>query len=369
MILGRCNNIVGVAALVVIVGCAQTIAQDAPVPAVTLMGVEQEIREGRFENIHGVVVLQEGETKAEWYFEGPDERRGQPLGTVTFSAEALHDLRSVTKSIVSVLFGIALADGAINSIDEAFVSYFPDYADLVTPELSRIRLRDLLSMTSGIRWDESTYPYTDSRNSETAMDWASDRIRHILSEPIEVAPGERFNYSGGDVALIAAIIARATGTPLEEYAKSKLFDPLGITDFEWLKDGAGDPIAASGLRLRPRDMAKIGQLMLQAGRWDGQQIVPADWVETSTSFRAQIQPDLRCGTQYGYYWWLGAICDEATRIPLVRALGNGGQKIWLLREPEVVIVMTAGLYNRRNQSVDDAARAILSALSLPVSRP
>ena len=327
-----------------------------------LAGLEQDVRAGRLGNLHAVIVRQAGEPKAEWYFEGADERRGQPLGNVVFDAGTLHDLRSVTKSVVSVLFGIALADGAIPSVDRKVIDYFPDYADLVTPELSKIRLRDLLSMTSGLRWDERTYPYTDPRNSETGMDLASDRVRYVLSSPVEAPPGERFNYSGGDVELIATIIARATREPLDVYANDKLFEPLGIEVFEWLQYRSGGPIAASGLRLRPQDMAKIGELMRQRGRWEGRQVVPGDWVEMSTAFQAQIAPDRRCGVQYGYFWWLGTICDGESRIAFVEANGNGGQRIRLVPESDVVIVTTAGFYNRSDPSVDEVASRVLSAL-------
>lgn len=327
--------------------------------------LEQRIRSGELDNVHEVVVLQGGKTAAEWYFQGPDQRRGENLGVVKFGPDTLHDLRSATKSVVSILFGLALADGAIKSLDEPVLDYFPEYTDLRTPERMKIRLRDLLSMTSGLRWDERTYPYTDARNSEIQMDRAADRYRYILSQPIDAAPGERFTYSGGDVALIAAVIARATGERIDVYAKRKLFHPLGIDRFEWLKDAKGVPIAASGLRLSARDMAKLGQMMLQQGRWEGRQIAPAAWVDESTSQHAKFAPDQRCGIQYGYYWWLGALCRGDERTPFVFAVGNGGQYIWIVRPLDLVIVSTTGLYDsptdRGDQSSSDIALSVIAA--------
>ena len=333
------------------------------------MATEGTIREGHYGNIHSVIVVRDGETIAEWYFAGPDERHGRSLGTVRFDADTLHDVRSVTRSVVSVLFGIALSDGAIGSIDDGVVTYFPDYQQVLSPAFSEVRLRHLLSMTSGIRWDERTYPYTDARNSEIAMDLAPDRIRYILSQPIDAPPGERWNYSGGDVALIAEIIARATEVPLDVYVKRRLFGPLGITSFEWVKDSAGDPIAASGLRLRPRDMAKIGQLILQSGRWQGQQVVSAEWAEESTSVQAQRQADLQCGGQYGYFWWLGSFCNADARTPWVLADGNGGQQIWIVPSENLVIVTTAGMYNQSRQTADDIVLAIMSPMAVPGLEP
>ena len=336
--------------------------------ATVLLNLEGQIRAGELSNVHSVLVIKDEQTEVEWYFEGPDERRGKTLGVVEFAPETLHDVRSVTKSVVSLLFGIALAEGAIESLDEPVLNFFPEYADLYTPERLQIRLSDLLSQTSGIRWDERTLPYTNPRNSETAMDMAEDRYRYILSQPIESVPGEQFNYSGGNVALLAAIIARATNTPIETYASTKLFLPLGITQFDWVKDQKGIPYAASGLRLRPRDMAKMGQLMLQEGHWVDRQIVPATWIETSTSRHAQFLPDLQCGVQYGYLWFLGTICAGDFDTPFFFASGNGGQNIMVFPSLSIVIVTTAGMYNdiQGDRSTNNIIEKILGLPPRPV---
>src|SRR5262245_9652130 len=155
-------------------------AADATPPAfnaAALDALRQRIVSGELPNVHSVLVLRGGETIAEWYFAGADEVRGSPRGSVSFDAASLHDVRSVTKSVVSMLVGVALADGKIKSLDETALSYFPEYPQLRTPDRLRIRVRDLMSMTSGLKWDENTYPYTDARNSETAMDLAADRNR------------------------------------------------------------------------------------------------------------------------------------------------------------------------------------------------
>jgi CubicO group peptidase (beta-lactamase class C family) len=267
----------------------------------------------------------------------------------------------VTKSVVSILFGLAMSHGAIKSLDQPVLDYFPEYQDLRTPERMKIRLRDLLSMTSGLHWDERTFPYTDPHNSEIAMDMATDRYRHILSEPIDHPPGQTWTYSGGDVALIAAVIARATGKPIEVFAEQALFRPLGITRFEWLKDDKGVPYAASGLRLLPHDMARIGQMMLQQGRWNGMQVVPKDWVEQSTTFKAQISQDRACGNQYGYYWWLGALCEDGRRTPYFMANGNGGQYIWVIPELDIVAVATAGFYDHDDGASSRSLMAVIKA--------
>jgi len=256
----------------------------------------------------------------------------------------------VTKSVVSMLVGVALDNGKIKSMDESALSYFPEYPQLRTPDRLRIRVRDLMSMTSGLKWDENTYPYTDARNSETAMDLAADRNRFVLEQEIVSAPGERWQYSGGDVALMGAILARATGQRVDVYAREKLFVPMGIASWEWLKDGRGLPYAASGLRLTTRDMGKLGQIMIAGGRWNGRQIVPSDWAVASVTAHASVQPDPACGIKYGYFWWLSPGCSPRGQPPRFAAVGNGGQRIWVVPRDGLVVVMTAGLYNDRRQT-------------------
>ena len=308
-----------------------------------LDSLQKRLRAGEIPNLHSVVIIRHDQMVADWYFEGTDKQWGTPL-TIKFGPEILHDVRSVTKSIVSLLAGIAVADHAIESLDSPVLDYFPECKDLQTPERRKIRLRDLLSMTSGFHWDERSYPYTDIRNGEVAMNAAPDRYRYILSQPIDSPPGTEWRYSGGDVALIAAVIERSTKTPIDIYAGNKLFRPLGITEFAWMKDNNGIPIAASGLRMLPRDMAKIGLLVLHNGQDpSGHQIVPESWIHESTSPHITAYKENGCTIGYGYFWWLQTGC----KIPWYSAQGNGGQHIRVVPSLDMVIVTTAGLYDKR----------------------
>lgn len=341
--------------------------------------VEMGIMRGDYGNVHGVVALRNGKRIADWYFSGADVRRPiHELGIVHFASSTLHDVRSVTKSIVALLFGLAQDEGYFANLDEPILNYFPEYADLRTPERMRIRLRDLLSLKSGLEWNETETSYTlrDPRtgeitpnpaNSEIAMDLAADRYRYILSRPIAAVAGERFAYSGGDVALLAEIIARATHRPIDHYARERLFAPLGIRHFEWLRDHNGIPIAASGLRLRPRDMARIGQLVAADGLWRGRQLVSKDWITAMTTPRALINGDANCGVQYGYLWWMVNICTDGAVWPLIFANGNGGQKIWIDRRAGIVVAITAGFYDNPGQDrTDDVAIAIMHEYTRPM---
>jgi CubicO group peptidase (beta-lactamase class C family) len=309
----------------------------------TLVG---KIRHGEFGNIHSLLIARSGKLAVEEYFQGPDEHRGESVGNVTFSAADLHDLRSVTKSVVSALFGIALASNPARSIDDPVLSYFPQYKDLQTPDRLAIRLRDLLSMTAGWEWNEDL-SYQDPKNSETQMDLAPDRYRFILERPIVAKPGQKFTYNGGCTALLAAVIARWITMPLDQYAEQVLFRPLHISQYEWIKDASGTPIAASGLRLRPRDLLKFGELYVDKGKWDGAQIIPESWVEASLTPHIIVEGDL----SYGYQWRL-LTDSKAPNQPIVwgAAYGNGGQRIWLVPSANLVAVVTAGLYNDPNSS-------------------
>jgi CubicO group peptidase (beta-lactamase class C family) len=349
------------AVLLSLAGAAQIVAaadrDELPRAAPESVGIDggalaklaDAIRAGKYSNIHGLLVVRSGKLVAEEYFSGDDERRGQKLGNVRFDAGTLHDLRSVTKSVTSALFGIAVASGAIRDLDAPVLSYFPEYQDLRTPERLQIRLRDLLSMASGLEWDEASRPYGDPLNSETAMDAASDRCRYVLSRPIAARPGEKFRYSGGDTLLLAAVIERATKLRLDKYAEQVLFGALGIERYEWISYPDGTPIAASGLRLLPRDIAKFGLLYLQRGQWHGTQVVPESWVKASATAQVRVS-DRPFGFQnYGYQWWLGAARNEA-HTPWIMAVGHGGQRIMLIPSLDLVLVMTAGMYGNRAQT-------------------
>jgi CubicO group peptidase (beta-lactamase class C family) len=210
-----------------------------------LCAIGNAVRHGRLRNLHGVVVARRGRLVFEQYFTGRDERGGSPVGDVTFGPETLHDVRSITKSIVSLLYGIALAQGQVGSVDRSLLDAFPEFADLRTePARMGILVKHALTMTMGTEWNEDL-PYSDPRNGERQMEAAADRYRFVLDRPLVAAPGERWNYNGGATAVIAKLVSRGTGRPLLDFAQDHLFAPLGITDVEWVTDRKGEPKAAS----------------------------------------------------------------------------------------------------------------------------
>ena len=301
--------------------------------------IDAGVRSGRFENLHGVLIARDGKLVLERYYEGEDEIRGRPRGRVPFDANTLHDLRSVTKSIVGLLYGIARAQGVVPPLDAPLVDQFPEYPDLAADPLRRrMTVAHALSMTLGTEWDEGL-SYRDPRNSEHAMGLAGDRYRFVLDRPMVTAPGTQWVYNGGATTVLGRLIAKGSGRSLRAYAEEKLFAPLGITALHWLRGRDGEYIAASGLRLRPRDLAKIGQLVLNGGRWHGRQIVPAAWL--ARSFRRHATTG---ELDYGYHGWLDP--QPTGRPRWVAAFGNGGQRLTVVPGLNLIVVITAGNYNR-----------------------
>jgi CubicO group peptidase (beta-lactamase class C family) len=314
--------------------------------------LEQLVAAKRVWNLHAVVVVRSGRLVLERYFSGEDMRVGRAsVRTVAFNADTLHDLRSVTKSVVGLLYGIALAQGTVPPPEAPLFASFPDYADLArAPGRDRLTLHHVLSMTMGTDWNEEL-PYTDPTNSEIMMEAASDRYRFILERGLVDPPGSRWTYNGGATALLGRIIANGFGGSLADFARKTLFDPLGIEGSEWVADKNGESYAPFGLRLKPRDLARIGQLLLNRGAWDGRPVVPAGWIERV------LTPVVSCDEQrrFGYHWYIGDFAFKGTpRDRLERwygAFGRGGQRLFVMPGLDLVVAINAGNYNSADQWV------------------
>ena len=301
------------------------------------------VEAGLLRHLHVVLAERGGDVVLESYGEGEDENWGRPLGTVSFSPDTLHDLRSVTKSVVGLLYGIALDKELVPSLDTPILTQFPEYDDLAEdPDRQKRTIEHALTMTLGMEWDE-TVPYTSTKNSELAMEFAEDRFRFVLDRPLIEEPGKRWIYSGGAVALIGEILQRGTGKTLPEFARKVLFDPLDIEEFEWSAGRDGVASAASGLRLKASDLLKIGRLVLNKGERNGTRIVSAEWIDASLSFKAATDQ----GVNYGYLWWLGKapVQTASGTVSWAAGFGNGGQRLFVSPEADVTAVIYSGHYN------------------------
>ena len=323
---------------------------------------EAMVASGALPAIHAIALCRHGQLVLERYFTGKDQQIAVgDLGSIAFTGERLHDLRSVTKSIVGLLYGIALERGLVPGLDAPVIGSFPEYADLVAdPARHRFTVAHALEMTLGLEWDESL-PYTDARNSEIAMEFAPDRYRFALDRPIVAAPGERWIYSGGAVALLGALIERGSGQRLTIFAQENLFTPLGISNSEWFAGMDGNYSAAAGLRLGALDLLRIGAMLADGGRHEGRVVVPAAWLNQSWTPRTTTS----WGQAYGYLWYLDTATPPAFSggTPMIGAFGNGGQRLFLLPEAGIACVVLAGLYD--THGAEQGPQRIWEELVLP----
>ena len=311
--------------------------------------------------IHSILIIKDGKLIFEEYFSGRDlvvnketiKKLISPGGElvtkeVPFDRDTLHFQASVTKSITSLLFGIALDKKLIRGVNEKMVSFFPEYSAINSGEKGDITIKHMLSMSSGIPWSEA-YPYNDSRNYIYQLVSANDPLEYVLGLSLFASPGKAFNYNSGTTVLLGEIIRRASKTNLENFADNYLFTPLGITDFQMINLHNAKEVyfASSGLYLRPRDMAKIGQLYLQEGLWKNKRIISAKWIRESVG-KSILLPSAHSlqyfAESYGYQWWLGTFYSKNTEAYM--AAGFGGQFIVVLPEIKMVVVLTGGNWDK-----------------------
>ncbi len=265
-------------------------------------------------NLHSLLVIRHGYIVTEAYF-------------WPYQPDIKHEVQSITKSIVSALVGIAIDQGYIGSVHGPLLDYFPDRT--ITDRDRRketVTLEHLLTMTSGLAGEEGM---------EQSRDW----VQYMLDRPMVAEPGAQFQYNSGNIHLLSAIIQATTATNTWSFAYKNLFKPLGmdLSDMYWESDPNRIPSGGWGLWLRPRDLAKIGYLYLNEGFWDGQQLVPADWVRASTQGQVKVDEPLEpWDLQLGYCWW-------RHQPGFYGAHGAGGQFIFVIPDRQMVVIFTSGL--------------------------
>jgi CubicO group peptidase (beta-lactamase class C family) len=296
----------------------------------------ERVRDGTYPNIHSVLLVRDGKLVVEEYFPGKHPVIGETLerepdwnGTYqSFDRDTLHTLQSATKSVNSILVGIAIDRKFIRDVNEPVRTFFPEM-----PGDADVRLRHLLSMTAGLEWDE-TVPLSDPANDCERMNKSDDPVGMLLRRPVIAPPGSTFAYCGAASLALGEIVRKASGSPVDEFAKTQLFEPLGISTYAWRGRFRNGVVHTSGgLYLRPRDMAKIGCMMLNHGRWHGRQIVSEGWARESLRQQA---PD----RGYGYQWWTRTFHVGDRAVNAAWAGGYGGQFIYLFPDLHLVVVST-----------------------------
>jgi CubicO group peptidase (beta-lactamase class C family) len=250
----------------------------------------------------------------------------------------LHTLQSVSKSVTSLLVGIAIGRGELPGVEAPLLDQLKAYKASGDPRQARMRIRHVLSMTTGIGWDEDSVPYTDPANSCARMEASRDWVQFVLDQPMAEEPGSRFVYNSGATQLLSAVLRQATGAPADDYAREQLFEPLGIARFHWKRTPTGLPDTEGGLYLAPRDLAKLGLLLLKDGVWEGRRLLPEGWVRDSTASSVGVEAAADKPYDYGFKWWL---VPESTSWPrAIVALGYGGQRLIVVPSLDLVAVFT-----------------------------
>jgi CubicO group peptidase (beta-lactamase class C family) len=258
-----------------------------------------------------------------------------------------HTIYSVSKAFTSALVGIALYRGHIKSVDQRVVSFFPEYRPLFEDRgKDSIKIKHLLSLSSGLDWDESTYSYEDSRNVHVQMERMDDWIGFILARPLKDKPGTRWLYNTGNVQLLSAIIKKTSGLYLHEFAEKYLFQPLKIKEYYWNTDPSGYTCAGGsdgGLRLKSRDLAKLGCLYANQGDWEGDQLLPEGWIKESTTEYINI----REGHGYGYLWHILKVQHNDKIYSTFSHGGSGGHLLMIFPQQNFVIVINSSGSNNQ----------------------
>ena len=319
-----------------------------------LAALVQRIRARQIRDLDSLLIVRHGYLVTEEYFNG-------------WGPEQAHTLQSDSKSITSLLAGIAIQQGKIPDVNAKVLDYFPEYQPIknLDARKSALRVQDLLTMRTGLNWSEANYatsPLFQLNNCQ--CDW----LRFVLDWPMLEQPGTRFEYNSGGVILLGGLIRKATGMNVDAFAQQNLFAPLGITNAWWITGQPNNlPHTGGGLYMRPRDMAKIGYLLLRNGRWDGRQIVSTDWLRQSVQH--QVISDRIFDSHfidYGYLWWLlpldGTGAAQGVEADIYTAAGANEQWIFAIPKYDLVVVVTGSAAANFGQPVEFLYTDILRAI-------
>ncbi len=285
----------------------------------------EAIQQGYFTNIHSVLLIKNEKLVLEEYFNGYDR-------------EKLHPLRSATKSIGSVLVGIAIDQGYFSGVNDHIFNYFENRASNWNELSMAVTIESLLTMTSGFECDDHK---TQKFKCEQAMHQSDDWVEFALALPMLHRPGTHWAYNSSSLILLSYMMSKSSGLSVQKFANKNLMGPLGIDSFKWGYSPKGLVWLAGNAFMRPRDMAKVGQMCLMKGVWNDQRIVSESWLKKATQCHSHSEH----GMEYGYLWWRGKQSVTGKMVEAFWAQGNGGQVIFVSPELDLVAVFTGGNFN------------------------
>jgi len=329
--------------------------QDVAMDRSRIDALVRRIRRGDIRSVHSLLIVRHGYLVTEQYFNGS-------------SREDVHTMQSVSKSVTSLLVGIALDQHKISSVDESFLAQFPEYTDLqnLDDRKRAMKIRQVLTMTSGLDFFEQPYPGSPlDQLNRSSGDW----LRLVLDRPMNDAPDGHWQYNSGAVIALGGMLYNRTGVTADQFAQQYLFQPIGVRTWSWFKGSPnGLPHMGGGLSVRAIDLARIGYLVLRHGRWRDQQIVSEQWLAESTRRTVTPQQFFQRQADYGYLWWLfplnGQIGAASNGAYVITGSGAMGQ--WLFVDPrdDLVVVVTAGANGADTSApltffLDDVLAAVL----------
>ena len=308
--------------------------------------------------LSSVIVMHQGSLVHESYYNGA-------------KADGLHDFRSASKSLTGLMFGVALHDGYFNSEHDRVLPLFKDYEPLLYPsaEKSAMSFFDLLSMTNPLECDDMN---NFSAGNEERMYLRKDWLRFFFDLPSRANPpweapmdkqpfGRDFSYCTAGISITAAAIERASGKRLSDYADAALLKPIGVGETQWLYSATGITQGGGGLRIAPRDFLKIGELILNKGRWGDKQLLPAEWIAKSLTAYSESMPELNAS--YGLTFWQFPYEIKGKTINAFAAAGNGGNYLFIVPELQLTAVIAATAYN--TPYMHKQSQSIFAAIVLP----
>ncbi|GJM35889.1 MAG: serine hydrolase [Saprospiraceae bacterium] len=333
----------------------------------------RRISRGKYNEVHSMLIFKDNKLVIEAYFPGYKYQWDAPDHHgewVEWDKGMPHIIMSATKSITSTCIGIAIDKGFIESVHQSIFDYLPEHQNLNTNGKDKITIEHLLTMTSGLEWNEWDVLLSSLDNDLISLNFdCEDPIRCILEHPLVSAPGTSFTYSGGNMILLGEIIKHATNLPIDEFSREYLFEPLGIASSNWSERYENGVIyAGGGINITPRDMVKIGATFLNDGIFNEKRIVSNQWIEKcTTQYSNNINIDIpghASGSHgYSYSWWLKSYPRPGNEIKMYSALGWGGQEIMVLPQLNTVVVFTGGNYTATVKVFDILEKYILPSIN------
>jgi len=316
--------------------------------------------------LHSILLLRRGVLVFERYLTAPTDGPNGPGEPVSHNSEMPHGLMSITKTILALLIGVARDRGLFPELDTPIVEASPAYADLHSSAAKRVTLRHALTMTAGLFWNEWRSIEGGPDSNEAALA-TSDPVRFLLTSPFEFEPGTRHVYNSMLSHALMGVLRTAVGEPVADFARRVLWEPLGMAAPEWgtLTPG-GEVCGGWGLRMRPRDTARIGQLILNRGLWGGAPVVSSAWIDEMTRPQIPVVDPIHHAAAYGYQVWIDRSEIGGRSLVHYDGKGSGGQYLSIVPDLDLVFVVNAGYFGGDRQTaepLDTLNRLILPFVS------